>query len=123
MATHETKEATTVLSAGTLTGDEVKNSAGEKIGKVEELMIDIESGSVSYAVLSFGGFMGIGNKYFAIPWAMLEIDTEEKCFRLDVTKEALEEAPGFDKDNWPQVVTRDWLSDLYVYYDLPPYWL
>jgi len=86
-------------------------------------MIDIESGSVSYAVLSFGGFMGIGNKYFAIPWAMLEIDTEEKCFRLDVTKEALEEAPGFDKDNWPQVVTRDWLSDLYVYYDLPPYWL
>jgi hypothetical protein len=115
------EQTTLVLSAGTLTGDRVKNSAGDDLGKVEEIMIDLRDGRVSYVVLSFGGFMGLGDKYFAIPWAMLEVDLEEKCFRLDLDKQILEEAPGFDKDNWPEV-TPDWLFDLYDYYDLPPYW-
>ena len=118
----KTKEVQTfVLSASSLIGDEVKNPAGEDLGKVEDLMIDLQAGRISYAVLSFGGFLGLGDKFFAIPWSLLEVDTDEECFRLDLDKSVLENAPGFDKDNWPQFVTREWLSDLYVYYNLPPY--
>ena len=113
---------TVVLSASSLIGDEVKNLAGEDLGKVEELMIDLHEGRISYAVLTFGGFFGLGDKFFAIPWGLLKVDTDEKCFRFNIDKEVLEAAPGFDKDNWPQIVTREWLSNLYLYYEIPPYW-
>ena len=105
-----------VLSATTMIGDTVKNLKGDEIGKIEEIMIDIDSGLVAYAVLSFGGFMGFGDKLFAIPWGMLEIDTENKNFILDIDADRLEDAPGFDKDNWPQMITREWINNLYVFY-------
>src|ERR1700674_3593003 len=85
-----------VLSASTLAGDQVQNSAGENLGKVDEIMIDIPSGRVAYAVLSFGGFLGMGNKLFALPWSALKLDEDEKCFVLDIDKKKLEHAPGFD---------------------------
>src|SRR6266481_4635484 len=75
-----------VLSAGTLAGDSVRNSAGEDLGKVDEIMIDIPSGRVAYAVLSFGGVLRMGNKLFAVPWNALSVDEDEKCFILDVDK-------------------------------------
>src|SRR5215831_14251819 len=90
-----------VLAASTMEGDSVRNSAGEDLGKVDEIMIDIPTGRVAYAVLSFGGFLRMGNKLFAIPWSALTVDENEKCFILDVDKSMLESAPGFDKDNWP----------------------
>ena len=77
------------------------NRAGENLGEIEELMIDLENGRVAYAVVSFGGFVGIGNKLFAVPFEALELDAENHCFVLDVPREKLEKAPGFDKDKWP----------------------
>jgi len=83
------------LSATTIKGDKVINTAGEDLGKIEELMIDLSDGRVAYAVLSFGGFLGMGNKLFAIPWGALSLRVHEHAFVLDVPKEVLEKAEGF----------------------------
>lgn len=110
-----------VLSASTVIGDHVINAEGDDLGKIEEVMIDVPSGHVAYAVLSFGGFLGMGDKYFAIPWQRLELDKDEHRFILNVDKKALENAPGFDKDNWPSA-DMTYMSSVFDYYDVPPYW-
>ena len=111
-----------VLSASSLAGDRVKNPAGEDLGKVTELMIDIPSGRVPYAVLSFGGMLGVGNKLFAVPWNALTLDEDEKQFILKADKARLENAPGFDKDNWPDMADAAWGGTVYSYYGVQPYW-
>ena len=111
-----------VLSAATLAGDAVRNRAGEDLGKVDELMVDIPSGRIAYAVLSFGGFLGMGNKLFAVPWNALQVDEDEHCFILDMDKRTLEAAPGFDKDNWPDMADTAWGSEIFRYYNTTPYW-
>ena len=114
------------LSASTLIDNGVRNPAGEDLGDIEELMIDMNSGRIAYAVLSFDGFLGLGGKLFAIPWDALSLDTEEHKFVLNVDREQLENAPGFDKDNWPQTPGDDdgdaWLVEVYDYYGYRPYW-
>ena len=117
----ENRENSHFLSASTIKGDKVVNRAGEELGKIEELMIDLEDGRVAYAVLSFGGFLGMGNKLFAIPWKALTLRVHEHAFLLDIPKETLEKAEGFDKDNWP-TTNREWLSSMYSYYGYQPYW-
>src|SRR5690348_4704546 len=97
-----------VLSASTLTGDRVRNAAGEDLGKLEEIMIDVVSGRVAYAVLSFGGFLGMGNKLFAVPWRALSLNERDHEFVLDVDRTTLENAPGFDRDNWPDMTDPTW---------------
>lgn len=111
------------LSASTMIGDDVLNPAGEDLGEIKELMIDVESGRVAYAVLSFGGFLGLGDKLFAIPWAALTLNADEHAFILNVDKEVLKNAPGFDKDHWPQTADYEdgWLEDVYEYYGYPMY--
>lgn len=116
------KKQRNVLSASTLAGDSVRNSAGEDLGKVDEIMIDLQSGKVAYAVLSFGGVLGMGNKLFAVPWSALKVDEDDKCFILDADKKTLENAPGFAKDNWPDMADKAWRSEVYDYYDATPYW-
>jgi sporulation protein YlmC with PRC-barrel domain len=111
-----------VLSADTLAGDKVLNRAGESLGKIEDFMLDVESGRIRYAVLSFGGVLGIGNKLFAVPPEALTIDTQRKCLVLDVNKERLENAPGFDKDNWPNFADPTLGDEIYGYYGRKPYW-
>jgi sporulation protein YlmC with PRC-barrel domain len=111
-----------VLAASTLAGDQVQNSAGEDLGKVDEIMIDIPAGKVAYAVLSFGGFLGMGNKLFAVPWSALRVDEDKKHFILDVDKKKLENAPGFDKDNWPDMADTSWGTRIFSYYGAEPYW-
>lgn len=121
MATAERGPGPEVMSATTLIGDKVVNFQGEDLGKIEELMIDMESGRINYAVLSFGGFLGIGDKFFAIPFQSLRLDTENKCFVLNMEKEHLRNAPGFDKDNWP-TMTHAWGEEIHRYYNVTPYW-
>ena len=111
-----------VLSASTLSGDGVRNAAGEDLGKIEDFMIDLENGRVAYAVLSFGGFLGMGNKLFAVPWQAMTLDTADHKFVLNVDKELLKKAPGFDKDNWPDMTDRSWGAGIYQYYGQKPYW-
>jgi sporulation protein YlmC with PRC-barrel domain len=111
-----------VLAASTLEGDTVRNPTGENLGKIDEIMIDIPSGRVAYAVLSFGGVLRMGNKLFAVPWSVLKVDEDEKCFVLDVDKRTLESAPGFDKDNWPDMADTTWGEQLFQHYGQTPYW-
>jgi sporulation protein YlmC with PRC-barrel domain len=111
-----------VLAASTLAGDSVRNAAGEDLGKIDEIMIDIPSGRVAYAVLSFGGFLGMGNKLFAVPWSALKVDEDEKCFILNVDRRTIEQAPGFDKDNWPDMSDTSFGTEISSYYKVSPYW-
>jgi sporulation protein YlmC with PRC-barrel domain len=111
-----------VLSASTLKGDKVRNSAGEDLGVVDELMIDLGSGRIAYAVVSFGGVLRMGNKLFAVPWNAMQVDEDEKCLILNVDKRTLETAPGFDKDNWPDMADVSWGSSVYRHYGTTPYW-
>ena len=117
-----TTSARRVLAASTITGDKVRNRAGEDLGKIEEVMLDLESGEVAYVVLSFGGFLGIGDKLFAVPYQALELDTTEHEFILDADRATLENAPGFDKDNWPNFADPAFGSQIHEYYDQEPYW-
>jgi sporulation protein YlmC with PRC-barrel domain len=111
-----------VLSAGSLSGDRVENASGEDLGKIKEIMIDLHSGRVGYAVLSFGGVLGLGDKLFAVPWNALTLDEGEEKFILNVDKATLENAPGFDKDNWPDMADPSWGSQIYRHYGVQPYW-
>jgi sporulation protein YlmC with PRC-barrel domain len=104
------------LSATTLKGTTVRTGQGDDLGKVEDLMINTDTGAVDYAVLSFGGFMKIGNKLFAVPLQALRVDSEEETLVLNESKERLENAPGFDKDNWPNHADNKWFSDVRTYY-------
>lgn len=117
-----TTPRTGVLSATTLIGDRVMNRSGEDLGKIEELMIDLERGKVAYAVLSFGGFLGMGDKLFAIPFQSLKLDNDRNSFVLDVDKDRLKNAPGFDKNNWPSTADRTWGNQIHGYYGQRPYW-
>lgn len=116
------KKFRSVLAASTLSGDAVRNAAGEDLGTIDEIMIDIPSGRVAYAVLSFGGFLGMGNKLFAVPWSALKVDEDDQCFILNVDKRTIEQAPGFDKDNWPDMSNTEWGTELSTYYRVRPYW-
>jgi len=111
-----------VFSAGVLVGDSVRNRSGEDLGTIEEIMIDMQSGRIAYAVLSFGGFLGIGDKLFAVPWRSLELNTAEREFILDLDKQTLENAPGFDKDAWPDMADPLWSKELHAHYGRSPHW-
>jgi sporulation protein YlmC with PRC-barrel domain len=111
-----------VMAASTLEGDTVVNMAGDKLGDIDEIMIDVPTGRVAYAVLSVGGFLGIGDKLLAIPWRALRLDPANKQFILDVSKERLKEAQGFDKDQWPSMADERWATELHNYYNAPYYW-
>lgn len=110
-----------VVSSSTLRGNRVRNSSGEELGKIEEMMLDVPTGKVAYAVLSFGGFLGIGEKLFAVPWQALELDQREHEFILNVDKKLLENAPGFDRDNWPDMADPRFCAQIYGYYGFEPY--
>jgi sporulation protein YlmC with PRC-barrel domain len=105
-----------VLSTSSIAGTKVVNPTGEDLGSIEDLMLHTDTGEVAYAVLSFGGFLGMGDKLFAIPWEALTIDTANHAFVLDVDREKLENAPGFDKNDWPTTADSTWLHDLHRHY-------
>jgi len=111
-----------VMAASDFEGEDVVNRQGETLGDIEEIMLDVRSGRIAYAVLAAGGFLGIGEKYFAVPWRALTLDTDRKCFILDVDKERLEKAPGFDRDHWPSMADERWASEVHDYYGTAPYW-
>ena len=111
-----------VMAASSLEGETVLNRQGETIGEIEEIMLDVKSGRVAYAVLAVGGFLGIGEKYFAVPWRALTLDADRKCFVLDVDKDRLSDAPGFDKDHWPSMADENWAGDVHRFYGSEPYW-
>lgn len=105
-----------VMSASSMMKDYVYNRMNEEIGSLKEIMIDVPTGKVAYAVLAVGGFLGIGQRLFAVPWNALTLDEDRKCFVLDVNKERLENAPGFDKDTWPDMADSSWATRIDQYW-------
>lgn len=112
-----------MLSAEAMTGHAVFNHLGERLGKVEDFMLDVESGRIRYAVLSFGGVLGVGNKWFAVPADALTVDAGEDRLLLDVDKSRLKDAPGFDKDIWPDFADASFGRSVYGFYGRTPYWM
>ena len=90
------------LAASSIIGDEVHDSNGELMGDIKDIMLDVAIGKIEYYVVEFGGFLGMGTKYFAIPYDLLRIDSEKKIFIFTRPKETLEKAPGFDHWHWPE---------------------
>lgn len=107
---------TTILGASKLNGDDVYNPKGEKMGSIKEIMLDIHSGKVAYAVMSFGGFLSMGEKLFAVPWSALKVDLNNKSFTFDVSEEQLKNAPGFDSDHWPDMADQAWAKTVNTHY-------
>lgn len=91
-----------VSRASKITGAKVKNTTGDSLGDINDLVIDPESGEVVYAVVSFGGVFGVGDKLFAIPWRALHWSSDKEFYVLDLDKETLKNAPGFDQKHWPE---------------------
>ncbi|HTS23971.1 MAG TPA: PRC-barrel domain-containing protein [Casimicrobiaceae bacterium] len=116
------RPAPAVLDAASLKGFRVVNSLGDDLGNIEAIVLDVSTGRVAYAVLSFGGVLGMGDKLFAMPWRALQLDAARERFVLDVSRERLEAAPGFDKSRWPKMADREWALELHAYYDAEPYW-
>jgi sporulation protein YlmC with PRC-barrel domain len=121
-------ESSYIYRTSKLIGTNVENPQGENLGEIEEIVIDPQSGQMAYAVLSLGGFLGMGEKYFAIPWEALTPKTpttkgaQYDRFVLNVDKERLRNAPSFNKDNWPDMADRRWAQQVYSHYGIQPYW-
>jgi len=113
------KEIGRLISADKVQGTPVANPAGEHIGSIENVMIDKPTGRVAYAVMSFGGVLGIGKDRYPLPWGMLEYDTELDSYVVDVDPDMLKGAPVYDDRG----AEEGWGRRVYDYYKVPPYWI
>ncbi|HEX7028505.1 MAG TPA: PRC-barrel domain-containing protein [Gammaproteobacteria bacterium] len=105
-----------LVSVARLLGDDVRNYEGEELGSIKDVMLDMSTGEIAYIILSAGGILGIGEKLMAIPWYAFEPDPDARCLRLGIDKESLKEAPGFDKDEWPDMASVSWGRRIHDYF-------
>jgi sporulation protein YlmC with PRC-barrel domain len=112
----------TIVVKKTILGAKVVNAEREDLGTIEDLVLDSRDDKVAYAILSFGGFLGMGDKHFAIPWQALAFDISQKLAVLNIDKNRLKNAPGFDKDNWPDMTNTEWGVRIHNHYGYKPYW-
>jgi len=119
----QAKEITSdIVKAEEVIGVDVQNAKGEDLGTINTLVLDKRAGFVRYVVLSFGGFLGMGDKLFALPWEILSYNEARDCFVLDIPQEKLKNAPGFNKNQWPNMSDRKWGESIFNYYGSRPYW-
>lgn len=115
-----------LIAADRVSGTTVYNQSGEKLGKIEDVAIEKVDGEVAYAILSFGGFLGLGSRYYPVPWRMLSYSTEMGGYVIACDKEHLENAPSFDRDDlsgWSDGTERDAIFSYYGPYGVRPYWM
>lgn len=110
------------VKASSIIGAKVINPKGDNLGEIKEMVIDPHFGRIAYAVVSFGGFLGMAKKLFAIPFNALDYSAQNSEYVLNVSKERLEAAPGFDPEHWPSMNDEQWHRDVYKYYERSPYW-
>lgn len=110
------------LSATSLTGEKVVNAQGENIGNLKDIMIDVDRGQIVYGVLDFGGILGVANKLFAVPWQSFSVDRDNHNLILNVDREKLKNANGFDQNDWPDTANPEWGREVHDYYGVTPYW-
>src|SRR3954471_13556763 len=111
-------EAGFICRASQIIGKKVVNLEGENVGEIKDLMVNYTDGNVTYAVMSFGGILGIGDKLFAVPWVSLTYDRENDSLLMKANKELLKNAPGFDKNNWPDMSDPTRQSEIFHYYNV-----
>jgi sporulation protein YlmC with PRC-barrel domain len=115
------------VKASSIIGTKVVSPKGDSLGDIKEVVIDPRTGKVAYAVVSFGGFLSLGEKLFAIPFGAFEYnvtksDLVESEYVLNVSRERLEKAPGFDSAHWPLMSDEKWHRAIHSYYERLPYW-
>ncbi len=108
-----------VFKASELIGMKVLGTDGKNLGDIKDLVINPDDGAIDYAVLDFGGFLGIKDKYFAIPWDALQVASDKSKILIDATKRDLKNAPGFDKNNWPDFGDLAQTTVIYEFYGVP----
>jgi sporulation protein YlmC with PRC-barrel domain len=114
-----------LIPADRVNGTDVYNKAGEKLGKIEDIAIEKISGEVAYAILSFGGVLGLGAKYHPVPWRLLKYDIGRGAYMIPMDKDALTEAPMIDESElsgWDDSLSRDDIYRYYSGYGVGPYW-
>jgi len=117
------EETAQLIAASKVSGTPVYNKAGESLGSIEEVMLDKRLGRVAYAVMAFGGFLGIGERYHPLPWSMLEYDISLGGYRVNLDRDRLEGAPSFAASEAPDWADRAWGQRVNDYYGTQPYWL
>ena len=117
-----TNETSTLISSDKVEGTAVYNRDGEKLGSIHTLMIDKVSGKVAYAVMSFGGFLGIGDRYHPLPWSVLDYETSQGGYVVDLDRSMLEGAPTYGTSETPNWSDRSWGQQVHDYYGAHPYW-
>ena len=117
--TAEAKDKSGVLKASDLIGMKAEGVDGKKLGSIKDMVVDPEDGSIDYVVLDFGGLAGIGDKYFAVPWEAVQFAPDQKKLLLPATKKDLKEAPGFDKNHWPDLNDKRESAVIYEFYSVP----
>ncbi|MFV3130147.1 PRC-barrel domain-containing protein [Niveispirillum sp. KHB5.9] len=115
-------ETTTCISADKVNGTDVYSTAGEKIGHVEDVMLNKRTGNVAYAIMAFGGFLGIGERYHPLPWSVLKYDTAKEGYVVPLDKSRLENAPSYSEQELG-ADDRRWREPVSTYYNVPPYWM
>ena len=116
------QETSTLIAADKVQGTPVYNSAGESLGEIYDLMIDKRSGHVAYAIMSFGGFLGIGDKYHPLPWSILTYDTQKGGYVVNLSRDVLERAPSYAVSASPAWGDREYETSIHDYYGVSPYW-
>ncbi|GEP09087.1 PRC-barrel domain-containing protein [Methylobacterium gnaphalii] len=112
----------TLIASDRVVGAEVRRPDGSKVGRIERLMLDKTSGRVAYVVMSFGGFLGLGEDYYTLPWAVLTYDTGMDAYSVDITEEQLRNAPARSPEGGDPQDEREWEEHVHRYYNAAPYW-
>lgn len=115
----EARDKTGVLKASDVIGMKVEGTDGKSLGTIKDLVLDPAEGDIQYAVLDFGGFLGIKDKYFVVPWEAITFNANGKKIVLDVSKRDLKKAPGFDKNHWPDFSDQEQEVLIYEFYEIP----
>jgi sporulation protein YlmC with PRC-barrel domain len=110
------------IATSALKGARVRNFAGEDLGKVDDLILDLHSGRTTYVVISLGGFLGIGDRLYAVPWELFSVRRGEPQLFVDLDKAVLADAPSFDRARWPDMSEETWIQDIQLHYAQKPYW-
>src|SRR5580692_8945399 len=111
-----------ILATSALKGSRVGNFAGQDLGKVDDLVIDVNTGRLGYVIVSMGGFLGIGDKLFAVPWELFTVRVGDHEFLLDIEKQMLQDAPSFERTKWPDMSDDAWAASIHSHFAQKPYW-
>jgi sporulation protein YlmC with PRC-barrel domain len=111
-----------LMTSSKMCGSKVINRQNETLGEIEDIVFDVPRGAIAYAAMASGGFLGLGERLFAVPWTALIYDAGRECFVINAHKESFEKAPGFDKDRWPTEAGAEWHEQVHRHYGAPLYW-